>query len=136
MLARRDYTLYEIRKKLKKAHHAMLDIVLVTTELVESHYINDLRIVENYLQQRRAKGYGPLRIIMELEVRGILPETIAEEVKITDNAWMIDAQKAWQKHFKSMPTNFKSKAKQMRFLHNRGFTQEQINGIFKNNEMD
>jgi regulatory protein len=134
MLARRDYTLHEITEKLKQAHYAETDILIITTELVETDRINDLRFVENYLRQRRAKGEGPLRIIMALKDRGISPEMIAEEIKITDNAWVIDAQKTWQKYFKSMPLDFKSKSKQMRFLYYRGFTREQINDIFKNDE--
>lgn len=133
MLARRDYTQHEITQKLKP-HYAMEDIAVVLAELVQAGYINESRFLENYICWRRAKGYGPLRIIMELEARGIMPERIAEQVEITDNAWMIGAQKTWQKHFKSKPTDFKSKAKQMRFLQYRGFTQEQIKSVFKDDE--
>ena len=135
LLARRDHTLYEITEKLKQAHFPASDIHIVTTELIEANQINDLRFVENYLRQRRAKGYGPLRISMELEARGIKPEVIADEIKITDNAWVIDAQKTWQKYFKNKPpVDFKSKAKQMRFLQYRGFTREQIHQLFKNDQ--
>lgn len=133
MLARRDYTQYEIIQKLK-LRYAIEDISTVIIELVQAGYINESRFSENYLRYRRAKGYGPLRIIMELEARGITPEMIAEQVEITDNAWVLEAQKTWQKHFKSKPTDFKSKAKQMRFLLNRGFTREQIKSVFKDDE--
>lgn len=89
--------------------------------------INDSRFAENYIRSRRTKGYGPLRIHRELQARGIADEVIAEHLKITDNAWTMEAHSVFQKHFKaSIPTDFKERAKLMRFLQYRGFTQGQI----------
>lgn len=68
---------------------------------------------------------------MELQAKGVDQETIAELIDITDNAWFIQAQSVWQKHFKGrQPTDFKSRAKHMRFLQYRGFTREQIESVF------
>ena len=89
--------------------------------------INDARFAENYIRSRRTKGYGPLRIHRELQAHGIADEVIAEHLKITDNAWIVEAHSIFRKRFKaSKLTDFKERAKLMRFLQYRGFTQGQI----------
>jgi len=130
-LARRDYSQQEIRQKLKlKGAEQEIDTVL--SELVQMGLINDSRFAENYIRWRCAKGFGPLRICLELQARGLTNEMIAEHLNITDNAWIINARAIWQKHFKaSKPADFKQRAKQMRFLQYRGFTQEQINNALE-----
>ncbi len=88
--------------------------------------------MESFIHYRRARGYGPLRIRAELLERGVPEDLIEHHLKITDNAWLDDARKAWQKRFKyRLPHDFKSRAQQMRFLQYRGFTSEQINPLFQ-----
>lgn len=99
-------------------------------DLTHSGYLNDQRLIENFIRSRQTRGYGPERIRLELQKRGLEVETIAEQLQITDNAWLVEARKVWQKHFKGQkPKDFKTKAKQMRFLQYRGFTQEQIESV-------
>jgi regulatory protein len=130
-LARRDYTRHEINIKLnsKGYDQAAINDLLIT--LSQSGLINEGRFTENFIHWRRNKGYGPLRISMELRQRGIPDEVIAEHLQITDNAWSLEAQRVWHKRFKTNSLkNIKEKAKQQRFLQQRGFTREQINSVF------
>ena len=133
LLARRDYSQREITQKLtakgysKLGHQTQRQSSL---NLAKQAYINEKRFAENYIYWRQKKGYGPLRISMELQARGIAHEMIAEQLQITDNAWLVHARKVWQKHFKVKPSDFKLLAKQMRFLQYRGFTHEQIESVF------
>lgn len=130
-LARRDYSQYEITQKLKMKGYDLSEIEEVITDFVQAGYINDGRFAENYISWRRKKGFGPLHITLELEARGISKAVIADLLEITDNAWFAEAHKVWLKHFKGhFPEDFKTRAKQMRFLQYRGFTQEQIEGVF------
>jgi regulatory protein len=132
LLTYRDHSAQELRQKLRTKSFGQEDIEPVITRLTEAGLINDKRFAENYLHSRQNKGYGPLRIIQELEVRGITDEIIAELIEITDNAWLIAAEQVWKKHFKNkQPVNFKERIKQMRFLQYRGFTLEQINGVLR-----
>jgi len=134
-LARRDYSQHEIAQKLKAKAYSQEAISLIITKLMQANLINEYRFTENYIRSRLAKGYGPLRISKELQVRGILPDQIAEQLQITDNAWLINVRKVWQKHFKGkLPNDFKDRAKQIRFLLYRGFTEEQIESVLKNDE--
>lgn len=130
LLARRDYSEQEMASKLQAEGYSADAICLVITELTQNKLIDDYRFAENYVRKRRAKGYGPNRIHFELQARGINEELIAETLKIADNAWLIDAQSVWQKRFKSKgEKDFKTRAKQIRFLHYRGFTSEQIKSV-------
>lgn len=129
-LARRDYAQHEIIQKLKMQGFAADDIVSVLAECIQVGLVNDKRFTENYIDSRRQKGYGPKRIYLELQYRGIAEEIIADLLEITDNAWLNAAQRIWRKRFKNTTSSdLKTRAKQWRFLQARGFTQEQIEKI-------
>lgn len=107
-------------------------IETVLTQLIQSGLLNEQRFVEHYIHFRLNKGYGPLRIKMELQARGLTSEMIAEQLKITDNAWFDEILKVWQKHFKGkIAKEPKLRAKQIRFLQQRGFTREQIESVLE-----
>lgn len=133
MLTRRDHTRQELTHKLAAKGHTPEPIEAILTELAQGGYLNESRFVENYIYFRRRRGIGPKRIAEELAKRGVRDEMIAEHVQIADNAWFVEARNVWLKHFKGeKPADFKAKAKQMRFLHYRGFTQEHIDTLFDN----
>jgi regulatory protein len=131
-LARRDYSQHEIAQKLKSKGYATDAIHTVVSDLMREGCINEQRFTENFIYWRRGRGYGPLRILRELQARGISSEMIAEHLQITDNAWLAEVRKVWQKHFKGkLPEDFKLRARQIRFLQYRGYTEEQIQSIWK-----
>ena len=131
-LARREHSARELTQKLKSKGFTTTDIDPLLENLRQTNLINDNRFTENYIYWRRQRGYGPLRIAMELQIRGISADIIAEHLQITDNAWSVGAQQVWRKRFKTNPlNNMKEKAKQQRFLQQRGFTREHINSIFE-----
>lgn len=71
--------------------------------------------------------------MFELRTKGICEGLIAEQLKITDNAWLVAADAIWRKHFGGRkPIDIQSRVRQWRFLINRGFTQEQINSVIPN----
>lgn len=132
LLTRRNHSQQELLQKLRGRGHSTEAILPILQDLLRVGLLNDASFAEHYIHWRRQKGYGPDRIALELKARGITPETIAELLQITDNAWFIEIQRVWRKQFKgAVPTDFKSRAKQMRFLQYRGFTHEQINSLLK-----
>lgn len=137
LLTRRDHSRQELRQKLSRKDYDAADIDIILTRLEETGLINTERFAESYTHYRRGKGYGPRRIAMELQQKGITDAVIAEQVKITDNAWFTEIRAVWRKHFKGrLPADQKQRAKQLRFLYNRGFTQDQINSIFNECSLD
>ena len=132
LLARRDYSQQEMIQKLKTKGYAVEEIKIIIDDLVKANYIDDARFSENYIRRRRHKGYGPKRIQLELQIHGIAAEIIAQQLQFADNAWFIEVKKIWSKYFKGKtPPDMKNRAKQMRFLQYRGFTQDQIENVIK-----
>lgn len=135
LLTRRDHSAQELKQKLSQRGFDNTAIDTVILSLKEHGLQDDGRFAENYAHYRRARGYGPRRIAMELQTRGVAEPMIAEQVKITDNAWFTEIRSLWRKQFKGrQPADHKERARQMRFLYNRGFTQEQINSLLKNTD--
>lgn len=132
LLTRRDHTRLELTQKLSRKQYPAADIATILQALESTGLIDESRFTESYIHYRRAKGYGPRRLAMELQSKGVTDTVIAQHLEMADNAWFTDAHNAWRKHFKGrQPVDPRSRAKQLRFLYNRGFTQDQINSVFK-----
>lgn len=130
LLARREHSESELMRKLRTKNFLAEDIRPVLTQLAQEGLLSNARFAENYIHFRRNKGYGPVRIRIELLERGLTEDFIEHHLNMADNAWFTEARHVWQKRFKGqLPRDFKSRAQQMRFLHYRGFTQEHIESI-------
>lgn len=136
MLARRDHSQHEITQKLIKKGYAKNDIEPIIQALVEKGWINDWHFAEHYLHAKKQKGYGPERIKQEMQIKGIPQEIIAELIHLTDNTWQAMIHAVWKKHFNCQnPKDFKIRVKQMRFFQYRGFTQDQIQSLYKDHDI-
>lgn len=136
-LARRDYAYAELQQRLQARGFPLADIHTVLDTFRAENLLNDTRFAHNYCRWRQGKGFGPLRIQMELKAKGLGAQTIAELSDIPDNAWLIVAQRVWRKHFKGQKAlDFKQRAKQMRFLQQRGFTMTQIKEVLGGDELE
>jgi regulatory protein len=132
LLAHRDHTQHTLSQKLKSKGYALSEIEPLIKELSLANLINDQRYAEQFIHFRREKGYGPLRITLDLQNKGLDAAMIAQHLQINDNAWLNAVRKVWHKRFKGQsPVTIKEQAKQLRFLQYRGFTQEQINSLLK-----
>lgn len=131
-LSRRDHSRTELAQKLRRKHYSLDAIDRLLTDLAQAGFLSDQRFAENYCYSRRTKGYGPLRITLELEARGVHADIITDIINLSDNTWLTEAQQLWRKRFKAtLPTDYKTRAKQMRFLQYRGYTQEQIEFVIE-----
>jgi regulatory protein len=130
LLARRDHSHTELFRKLLHKNFLDTDIHTVLDSLSQEGILSEARFTENFIQYKRNKGFGPLRIQAELIQRGINEESIEHHLEISDNAWFMSARAVWQKRFKNrLPLDYKGRAQQMRFLQYRGFTREQIESV-------
>ncbi len=88
--------------------------------------LSDERFAEDYVRARIARGFGPLRIGEELRGRGIAADVAAEAASLSEREWVALAHAACRKRFGDAPvTSLNEKARQIRFLAQRGFTQAQ-----------
>jgi len=132
LLARREHSRLELRKKLQLRSLDSASIDAVLKQLETENLLSDERFCECYVRMRMNRGYGPLRIQAELVERGVNESLIAEYLDNDKVFWHQQVQQVRLKKFgEEIPRDNKEKARQIRFLQHRGFTFEQINQCLK-----
>lgn len=128
LLAQREHSLREVSRKLslRVSDDALLETVL--EQLQEEGLLSDSRFAETYVRYRSSKGFGPVRIASELREKGIAEELLRSVVVSDDDKWYQLADRVKRKKFgEDIAETANEKAKQIRFLLNRGFFQDQVN---------
>ena len=137
LLAQREHSTAELRHKLSAKGYAHNEIDAVIERLAHDGLLSDRRFTESYIRSRVAHGFGPLHVQAQLRERGIDAELSAEFLDLQGQHWRELAQTVRQKRFgPAQPGNYRERARQMRFLQQRGFTMEQINAVFKPEDDD
>ncbi len=122
LLARREYSRAELRRKLADRHPDAGLVDGVLDDLQRRGLLSDEPYAELYVAQRVRKGYGPLRIRAELAQRGIEGETAArclDEGRFDWGALLTEA--AVRRFGDTTATDRRALAKRARFLEQRGF---------------
>jgi regulatory protein len=127
LLARREHSRFELDRKLRQKGFSQEEIPGTLDSLVKQGLLSDQRFAEEYCRARSKRGFGPRRIEVELQERGVSVEIIEKTLADYDQQrWIELAQSTWSKKFVGKyPRDFKSWAVQRRFLYYRGFTDEQ-----------
>ena len=117
----REHTRFELRNKLQRAHRPT-DIDAALKSLAEQGLQSDERYTELYVELRRNKGYGPLRIRSELREKGVEEALIDIHVDENDGSWQsLLLQVAKKKYGEQPPLDRNDLARRGRFLSSRGF---------------
>lgn len=133
LLAMREHTRLELRNKLKRAH-ASTDIEQALKSLAEQGLQSDERYTQLYVELRRNKGYGPLRICADLREKGVDEVLIDSYVDETDSSWSsLLQQVVTKKYGEQPPADQKDMAKRGRFLSYRGFPSHLISAYLFSN---
>ena len=131
LLARREHTCVELQRKLKIKNFDDHQIEVVLKELMETKLQSDERFAEAYIRMRSNKGFGPIRIQMELHQRGIHEDVIEKYLNPNDEYWLEKMCVIYRKKFgNKIQKNFQIQLTQARFLQYRGFAPEQIRTLF------
>lgn len=127
LLTRREHSRLELLQKLQARGFTKTEIETLLDHLAEQNLQSDERFAAAYLAMRKQKGYGPVRIRQELHERGIAAAIINQLLNFQDDSWKDLAEQVRIKKFgKITPKDFQEKAKQLRFLQYRGFTNDQM----------
>lgn len=127
-MARREHTEREIIRKLSIKVDDQTHLKEVVEQLVHDGLLSDERFTETYLRYRSSKGFGPIRIGAELREKGVAEHVIGEYLNSSDEKWYRLATEVKNKKFgPELASDIKEKARQMRFLVNRGFVRDQVN---------
>ncbi len=121
-LARREYGRLELQQKLIAAGFESTAAHDAVDKLSLEGLQDDRRFTESFVQSRVGQGKGPVRIRQELGERGVKTSLIDEALDARDEDWFELARAARRKKFGAeLPSDFETKARQMRFLKYRGF---------------
>lgn len=136
-LAQREYSRRELEQKLsaRKDSGVMAELAELTEELTEvldrleqQGFLSEQRMVEQVARTRRSR-FGGQRIIHELKAKGIddhLIDGIRPALKENE---LEAALNIWRKKFDHPPATREERAKQIRFMMNRGFSMETIQRV-------
>jgi regulatory protein len=127
LLARREHARAELERKLVSAGFDAAVAADAVQKLAHEGLQSDRRFVESFVQSRIGQGKGPLRIHADLGQRGVPAGLVDEVLEQAGEDWYALARDARAKKFgRSLPAEFRDKARQMRFLQYRGFEPDQV----------
>ena len=122
MLARREHSIFELSRKLRQKHFDEDDIQEVIEKLLANNLLSEERFTESYINMRRRKGYGPLRIAQELKERGIDADFYESHLDRNNPEWRSIMQQQYSKKYGDQPAeDYTEKARRARYLQNRGY---------------
>ncbi|PWG60962.1 RecX family transcriptional regulator [Spiribacter halobius] len=126
LLARREHSRRELARKLGQRGHPAPVIGRALDELAAENLQSDARFAEAYVRSRLERGYGPVRIEAELGERGVDAALVRPLLEADDDEWIERCREAHARRFGHAPGDLRERARQTRFLANRGFSASQI----------
>jgi len=125
-LARREHSRLELERKLAAKGYEKDIIKLALDKLKSKNLQSDARFAENYTKARASRGYGPVRITLELRERGVNDVDITSALNsyVEQHAdWAELAAQVLRKKFGSViPAKYSPEhKKQLQFLYYKGF---------------
>lgn len=129
-LAMREHGRNELARKLAPHAESPEQLQALLDELERAGHLSEQRFVESMIRRRGARHGSRLveRELRERGVAGVVSEPLLRELAAGD------AQRAmsiWQKRFGQPPQNLAERARQQRFLAQRGFDAQTIAGVFR-----
>ncbi|KAA3625184.1 MAG: regulatory protein RecX [Proteobacteria bacterium] len=131
-LSRREYSVQELSRKLRKKGYSGAQCDRVVEDLVAQRLVSDRRFAEEYLHAKIRKGLGPVRIRHALEEAGVDKDTIDDVMASADVEWTEQLRvQLIKKYGDTSPGTYKEWVKRARYLNNKGFSSEQIQAVLE-----
>jgi regulatory protein len=135
LLAMREHSREELHHKLKARGYEAIAINTVLGRLETERLLSDERFAQAYVRMRSRRGFGPTRIRQELVERGVARDIILQSLQDEAIDWFALARHAClKKNGTEVNNDLAQKAKTIRFLIYRGFTQDQITYALEKND--
>ena len=137
LLARREYSEFEIRCKMQEKAFSEEDIENTILYCQQKNWQNDHRFTENYLNFRAQRGYGLMRIKQELrQLKGIQSEVIEDVLMENEIDWSEIALCVLRKKFPDFQQKQdpRSKQKIWRYMMSHGFSADDFGSFVGSNE--
>jgi regulatory protein len=134
-LSAREHSRQELGRKLARYAQEGDDVEALLDTLEAGKFLSNSRFSES-LVNRRAARFGNSRILSELKSHGIKPETLNEIKTSLDRDEVARAREVWLRKFGRLATSTNERAKQVRFLMQRGFSHRAIQAAMRAEEDD
>jgi len=134
-LSAREHSRMELARKLSRYAQADDDVESLLDTLEAAKLLSNARFSESLIH-RRATRFGNGRILSELQSHGIDGESLAEIKVSLSQDEAARAYEVWRKKFRHPPADAAERAKQMRFLQQRGFSIEAIQKALRRHPQD
>ena len=133
LLARREHSQYELRRKLKARGYGERLVDELLAELITERLLSDTRYAEAMVTNRASRGYGPLRICMELRDRGVAEGIVDKVLQKAEVDWDERLRHTYDRKYGGIAVeSFKTWASRAQFLNNRGFSVDAIRRVIGN----
>jgi len=138
LLARRDYSSVDLKKKLAERGYTEHAREVVVDDMVSANKVNDERFGQNLVAFRARRGHGPARIRQQLKKSGLTREAIDDVVKGEEAPDFLALARATRerKYGPEIPKDRKERARQARFLQYRGFSTDHIRAVLEGDPED
>ena len=138
LLARRDYSSIELKKKLAERGYTDHAFEVVVDDMVSMNKVNDERFGQNVVAYRARRGHGPARIRSQLQKSGLSRSAIDDAVKGEEAPDFLALARSVRarKFGPEIPRDRKERARQARFLQYRGFSNDHIRAVLEGDPED
>ena len=121
-LSMREHSRLELGRKLARYAEEGDDVEALLDFLEKNNWLSQERFAESLIN-RKASRYGNSRVVAELQSHGVTGDALVEIKAGLSDSETARAVEVWQRKFGTVATDAAMRAKQMRFLLQRGFSQ-------------
>jgi regulatory protein len=134
-LARREHSRAELARKLAPYAESSDEVRRLLDEIEAKKLLSDRRFTEA-LVRRRGERLGSARVGQELRERGVGADLLNEAVDGLRRTELQRARAVWKRKFGVRAADARERARQMRFLAQRGFDAEVIRRVVAGGDED
>ena len=134
-LARREHSRAELRRKLAPHAESAGQLDRLLDDLEAKKLLSDRRYSE-VMARNRGERFGAARVKQELRARGVADPLVREAVSDLVRTELLRARQVWRRKFGAPPADAAERARQIRFLAQRGFDAEVIRRVVGGRDPD
>lgn len=134
-LSAREHSRLELARKLARYAQESDDVEALLDALQAAQLLSQERFSESLVRRRSAR-FGNGRILAELQTHGVDPDTLAHLRHTLNGSEQERARIVWARKFGKAAADTAERARQMRFLQQRGFSTQAIRAVLRAVEGD
>lgn len=138
MLARRDHSRAELARKLVRYVEEdgdATEVDRVLDQLERDGLMSDERFARG-VANNRARRFGDARIRHDLRRFGVSNDVSGSALQTLNGSELARARGVWSRRFGALPLNAAERAKQARFLQQRGFSLDTVFKVLRGEDND